>query len=213
VYHPGFLDVVSNAWNKHVPATSSAARMVAKFKNLRYNLKKWSKSISSLKNIINNCNEVILLLDKLEEQRALFLQENNMRILIKNQLAKLLKFHNVYWKQRYTERWAKLGDECTKFFHAAATNRFRHNLIAALTNEGVTISGHNEKVACLWKDIKEIMGIYATPSMLFNLDSLVQRVEGIDSLVMPFSSSEIDSIVWNMWLIKLPTLMASMGNI
>jgi hypothetical protein len=38
--HPRFLDVVSNAWNKHVVAASSAARMVAKFKNLRYDLKK-----------------------------------------------------------------------------------------------------------------------------------------------------------------------------
>jgi hypothetical protein len=75
------------------------------------------------------------VLDKLEEQRPIFLQEDNMRTLIKNQLAKLLKFQNVYWKQRYTERWAKLGDECTKIFHAAATNRYRHNHIAILTND------------------------------------------------------------------------------
>lgn len=62
--HPRFLDVVSNAWNKHVVAASSAARMVAKFKNLIYDLKK-SKSISNLKSLIKNCNEVILVLDKL----------------------------------------------------------------------------------------------------------------------------------------------------
>jgi hypothetical protein len=39
VDHPGFLNVVSNAWSNHVPAASSTARVVAKFKNLRYNLK------------------------------------------------------------------------------------------------------------------------------------------------------------------------------
>ena len=77
--HPGFLDVVSNAWNKQLVAASSAARMVAKFKNLKYDLKKWSRSISNLKSLINNCDEVILVLDKLEEQTTLFLQESNMR--------------------------------------------------------------------------------------------------------------------------------------
>jgi hypothetical protein len=82
VDHPGVLD----AWNKHVPATSSVARMVAKFKNLRYNLEKWSKSISNLKSIIDNCNEVILVRDKLEEQRALFLQKKQYEDPYKNQL-------------------------------------------------------------------------------------------------------------------------------
>jgi hypothetical protein len=79
VDHPGFLDVVSNAWNKQLVAASSAARMVAKFKNLKYDLKKWSRSISNLKSLINNCDEVIIVLDKLEEQRTLFLQESNIR--------------------------------------------------------------------------------------------------------------------------------------
>jgi hypothetical protein len=79
VDHPGFLDVVSNAWNKQLVAASSAARMVAKFKNLKYDLKKWSRSISNIKSLINNCDEVIIVLDKLEEQRTLFLQESNIR--------------------------------------------------------------------------------------------------------------------------------------
>ncbi|PWZ45996.1 hypothetical protein Zm00014a_043596 [Zea mays] len=71
-----------------------------------------------------------------------------MRTLLKNQLAKLLKFQNVYCKQRYTKRWTELEDECTKFFHAAATNRYKHNYTAILTNEdGVSISGHSEKDA------------------------------------------------------------------
>jgi hypothetical protein len=64
---PGFTEVVSNAWNKGIRIVSSAARIVAKFKNVRYTLKNWSKSTSSLNRLITNCNEIILVVDKLEE--------------------------------------------------------------------------------------------------------------------------------------------------
>ncbi|KAL5667755.1 hypothetical protein ACJX0J_019976, partial [Zea mays] len=48
-------------------------------------------------------NEVILILDKSKTR------EKNIKIHI----AKLLK---------YIERWVVLGDECTMFIHATATN-------------------------------------------------------------------------------------------
>jgi hypothetical protein len=64
---PGFTEVVSNAWNKGIRIVSSAARIVSKFKSVRYTLKNWSKSTSSLNRLITNYNEVILVVDKLEE--------------------------------------------------------------------------------------------------------------------------------------------------
>jgi hypothetical protein len=79
--------------------------VVAKFKNVRYDLKKWSKSsTSNLNRLITNCNEVILVIDKLEEQRSLFIQKNNLRSINKTQIDMLLKYKNSYWRQRYTER-------------------------------------------------------------------------------------------------------------
>jgi hypothetical protein len=36
-------------------------------------------------------------------------------------------------------------------FHDVATNRYRHNVIASLSNEeGISFSDREEKVACLW---------------------------------------------------------------
>jgi hypothetical protein len=89
---PGFSEVVSNVWNREVRTVSCAARIVAKFKNVRYDLKKWSKSTSNLNRLTTNCNEVILVIDKLEEQRSLFLQEENLRSIIKTQIDRLLKY-------------------------------------------------------------------------------------------------------------------------
>jgi len=34
---------------------------------------------------------------------------------------KLLRLQQIYWRQRYTEKLVKFGDENTKFFHARAT--------------------------------------------------------------------------------------------
>jgi hypothetical protein len=45
---------------------------VAKFKNVRSALKRWSKIISRLNYLIWNCNEVVEVLDLPEEQRNSF---------------------------------------------------------------------------------------------------------------------------------------------
>jgi len=79
VKHLGFFDVVKSVWSSNVNATNSATRFVAKLKLLRAALKKWSKGLSNLNILIQNCNEVLATLDALEEQRHLFTQEFNFR--------------------------------------------------------------------------------------------------------------------------------------
>jgi hypothetical protein len=94
--------------------------------------------------LITNYNEVILVIDKLEEQRYMF---KYFRTIIKKQIERLLKYKNSYQRQRYTERWVTLGDEYTNFFHAAATNRYRRNVVADLVDEeGVSFSDHEGKL-------------------------------------------------------------------
>jgi uncharacterized protein YaaR (DUF327 family) len=60
-------------------------------------------------------------MDGLEEQRTLSDLETTFRKLVKNHLASLLESKRIYWKQRNTVRWVKLGDENTQFFHTIAT--------------------------------------------------------------------------------------------
>ena len=112
---PGFMDVVQNIWAIHCPG-DSAKRLSAKFKLLRKALRKWSTSISQLNKIIDNCNDVILLLDGLEDTRNLHISEKNFRDIVKKKLDQLLKCKQIYWRQRCIVRWAKLGEENTYFF-------------------------------------------------------------------------------------------------
>jgi hypothetical protein len=91
VHHPGFFDLVQQKWNKDVRLTSNASRIIAKLKNVRNALRIWSMKLSNLNSLIQQNNEVLQIMDKLEECRPLYIQEWNFRIIIKSHLEKLLK--------------------------------------------------------------------------------------------------------------------------
>jgi hypothetical protein len=54
-------------------------------------------------------------MDGLEEQRTLSDLESAFRRLVKNHLASLLESRRIYWKQRNTVRWVKLGMKILTF--------------------------------------------------------------------------------------------------
>jgi hypothetical protein len=90
IEQPGFYELVERVWNMPVKPNHIANMLTAKFKNLRHELKKWGKSLSHLKHLIENCNKVVLLLDELEEHRALSTPEFNFRNTVKVHIKKLL---------------------------------------------------------------------------------------------------------------------------
>jgi hypothetical protein len=95
-----FFDTVANSWNKPTHKSNTAANLNAKFKRLRYDLKKWSKSISKLSVRINNCNKSLLELDELEDSRGLIVPEVNFRRIIKQHLICMLEYQKQYWKKK-----------------------------------------------------------------------------------------------------------------
>ncbi|XP_073355017.1 uncharacterized protein [Aegilops tauschii subsp. strangulata] len=102
VNHEGFSDIVQRSWSKPCHAPNSAALICKKMKNLRYELKLWSRGISKLKIMIQNSNEALAQLDRLEDKCALFIQEKNFRRILKMHLNMLLKYQNDYWRKRCT---------------------------------------------------------------------------------------------------------------
>ena len=63
VQHPGFMELVSEVWNRPVNSTNAATVLCRKFKMLRYELKHWSKRISKLSIAIENSNSTLADLD------------------------------------------------------------------------------------------------------------------------------------------------------
>jgi hypothetical protein len=69
---------------------NAAKNISNKFKSLRSHLKAWSRNLSNLNLLIQNCNTVILFLESLKDRRTLFFTEANLRNIIKRQLKGLL---------------------------------------------------------------------------------------------------------------------------
>jgi hypothetical protein len=200
-----FQEIVSDCW-MNTPVLNDAAKNISsKFKALRARLKHWSRNLSNLRILISNCNSVIGFLDALEDRRGLFSPEINLRSAVKKQLQTWLHYKNLYWKKRYTVNRIKLGDECTKFFHGMATISYRRNAISQIMNDqGVWIQDHAGKAGLLWTAFRNRMGMTSTPTMLFDLDSLITHNDGLDVLTMPIAHEEIDLVVKRMPSDKAP---------
>lgn len=180
-----------------MPANLSAsATLSRKFKRLRYDLKRWSTKLSSLKKLASKCAEVILAFDTLGEIRPLTRPEFNFRKILKLHHEKLLKLHYIYWKQRCTIRYIKVGEENSKFFHAMASERLRRNSISSLQrDDGSTVHDHAQMAGILWTSFKNRMGQAQGITMGFDLSTLLQPVDGLDDLVASFPDDEIDTIL------------------
>jgi hypothetical protein len=79
---PGFLEVVQQHWHSNPFFANMAKTISGKVKKLRTGLRKWSRELSKLNKLINNCNWVLALLDGLEDQRTLYPPESIFRNLL-----------------------------------------------------------------------------------------------------------------------------------
>ena len=113
--------MVTNGWHRTGVYKNSAQDLASRMKSLRQGIKKWSRNLSKLNKVINSCYYVLALLDGLENQRMLSLQKKNFRKILRDHIAKLLEAKRIFWKNRAKIKWARLGGENTKLFHAAAT--------------------------------------------------------------------------------------------
>jgi hypothetical protein len=205
IEHVGFFDTVCNIWHHLSNPLNSTRNISSKFKRLRAYSKSWSKSLSNLNILIANCDTIIAFLDSLEDQRILFNPEANLRALVKVQLATLLHYKNVYWRNRFTNNRVKLGDECTNFFHAMATISHRRNTISQILNDsGVWVQDHAGKEALLWAAFKSRLGVTLDSSMLFELENLITARDNLEHLVAPITREEIDNTVKRWPIDKAP---------
>lgn len=86
-----------------------------------------------------------------------------------------------------------------------ATISHRRNSIPQLLNEdGHWVQDHEGKAGLLWNAFKKRMGVFSNPVMVFDLQSFVATVPGLEELALPFQHAEIDKIVRHMPTDKAP---------
>jgi hypothetical protein len=80
-----------------------------------------------------------------------------------------------------------------------ATQRFRRNTISGLkTENGDIVSNHQQMAGIILSKFKERMGQSRGIKMGFNLDRILQLVEGLDLLTRDFEKEEMDLIIKHM---------------
>jgi hypothetical protein len=199
LHHPDFLDILQQGWNLPTQQSDKAKNINAKLKNLRKTLRAWKLHLPSLGKTIQNCKEIILFLDILEEFRDLTIEEWNFRNIITQHLQDLLQQQKIYWKQRGSIKWVKFGDECTRFFHANASIKHSRNTISILRDEsGKDLADHDEKAHFIWSSFKERLGISEFSGLNSELTSFITPAENIDWLQSEFLKEEIDKVVLNL---------------
>jgi hypothetical protein len=99
IHHPGFKDTTQSAWQIKVRKSNATAVINGKLKNVRRALIKWSKSISKLSLLINNCEMVLKQVDDIEQIRLLMIPERNFRIILRKHITRLLSYKQQYWKK------------------------------------------------------------------------------------------------------------------
>lgn len=193
--HPGFFDTVNLHWNNSPFYANAAKHLSTKMKQIRTGLRKWSKNLSNLNKLIYNCNWVLSLMDGLEDQRALSRLENAFRKLVKSHLANLLKSKRIYWRQRNTVRWVKLGDENTHFFHTMATAAHKRNFIVSLSDQsGNIVIDHEQKANMLWTAFKERICVSEFTGTSYDLNNLLTSHD-LQHLDFDFSEEEINIVI------------------
>ena len=96
VNHEGFFELVDLIWTNHGNDPNAARNISAKLKALRKGLRIWSKNLSKLQKLIQNCNAMIQFLDSIEKYRDLTLLEWRFRVLIRTKLLAYLKYKQSY---------------------------------------------------------------------------------------------------------------------
>ncbi|XP_073360397.1 uncharacterized protein [Aegilops tauschii subsp. strangulata] len=203
--HPQFEEVVKNNWEQEVHETDSAKCIAAKFKRLRKGLKIWAKTISNLKDTIQNINFMILFYDVIEEYRDLSVEQSNGRRILIDHLSLINEHQRIYWKRRATIRNIKMGEANTKYFQAKATIKHRFNHIAMLKDEeDHEHADHNAKAAILFRAFKKRLGSVSKTENPLLLQSLLLQHDDLSDLEIPFTKKEIHDVIMKMPADKAP---------
>jgi hypothetical protein len=65
-------------------------------------------------------------------------------------------------------------------------------------DDGIIITEHHDMASLLWRSYKERMGHSEGMDMQFDLATLLNRVEGLDELTIPFEKKEMDDVIKEM---------------
>lgn len=128
--YPGVKHEILQAWNSG--GNRQGFRISDKIRKCRTALSRWKK-----RRIFNAKDKINLLQEQLEWCQSRPFPCRHRIHTLKVDLMRAYMEEELHWKQRSRERWLKLGDRNSKFFHSSVkANRARINLIKLKDRNG-----------------------------------------------------------------------------
>lgn len=133
----GVDDIVKDAWRKPVSSCRPDCVFRDRLKNVKVELKNWSKQIfGALGNEIEECRKEVLKWEKEANERVLSSDENERWMEVRKVWLRKEKVKTGIMRQRARVKWAAEGDENSKLFHAAVRRRSRKGALMGLHVDG-----------------------------------------------------------------------------
>uniref|UniRef100_A0A803NGP6 DUF4283 domain-containing protein n=1 Tax=Cannabis sativa TaxID=3483 RepID=A0A803NGP6_CANSA len=188
-------EIVKSCWND-----DNNSDIFAKINSCAIALAPWGKEITgNFNKRIKKCRaELKLLKNKRDELSVSKYSE------VKKKLFTILDQKEAFWKQRFKQFWLKGGDQNSKYFHRAASNRRSHNRIIKLRNnngdwvewghglEGVIVQHYSSLFLTSGADFDEV------------IDCIQTRVSDHMNEELNQPVSEVKKAVFDMHLDKSP---------
>lgn len=133
-------------------------RLVAHLKRSQTACKLWARTHKRPNEVLAACDAVTELVDLLEEHHALTTLEFLLRSLVTARRSSTAREMVVYWKQCFSLKLCKLGDENTTFLHASASACLRSNKIPVLDDRPAPVYTHVGKERLLHAFYTQLLG-------------------------------------------------------
>ena len=207
----GFYEMVTEVWNSTLVDGSPIERWQAKIRRLRQYLRGWAKSVSGAYKkekiaILNKLDE----LDKKTEITALSEGELDLKHVLNERLAKLLREEEIKWYQRAKVKHLLECDANTKYYHLLANGRHRKTRIFQLEDENNIITGDAQLKEHITSYYKNLFG--PSPNSHIMLDESqtddIPQVSQLENeyLTDTFSQEEVRAAIFQMEHNKAPGL-------
>jgi len=205
----GFCEMVRDVCQSTLVEGSPIERWQAKIRRLRQYLRGWAKSVSGAykkekTNILNKLDE----LDKKAETILISQVELDLKHVLNERLAELLREKELKWYQRAKVKHLLEGDANTKYYHLLANGKHRKTRIFQLEDGDSIISGDAQIKGHITNYYKNLFG--PSENSLIMLDETqtddIPQVSDLENeyLTAAFSQEEVRTAIFQMEHNKAP---------
>jgi hypothetical protein len=141
------------------------------------------------------CREIILQLEKAQEERVLSAPERSLIRHLKSRILGLASAEKSRARQRSRLVWLRKGDANTRFFHVMASARKKRNFIHSLATKTGFATTQTEKHVAIYDHFLNHIGSYIPRSCALNYNNLNWQPRPLNHLETPVDIEELHKVI------------------